>query len=834
MLLFSNPFAGVVESATELPKPRGSNMSESRPARRVVRFGVYQCDLSARELHKNGIKIRIADQPFRILAMLLERPGELVTRQELKERLWPDSSFGDFNDGLNTAINKLRVALDDEAENPRFVETLPRRGYRFVGGVVGQDAIGAAKVENVSTRSASEDSGAQAAIAAANAPSYRGREAAAVSAMSGGRRNVRASGWILSMAAVIALGGTTAWFFYGRSALSFNSRDSVLVADFNNQTGDTRFDRALKDAFVVELEQSRRANIFPEARIDSVLEMMGQPPNQQITPAVGREICRREGVRGLITAGITRTGINYELTAELIDPRTGEAVRSYAERSYGEDHILDALDRIAANMRRDLGESLYQIHEADRPLPEVTTGSLVALKQYSDAITLWHQGHYAQSVTLLRNAVENDPNFAMAHAALGLAYFSYIYNDPERGNQEYEKALSLSSHTTDRERMIIQTHYADDLGHVGDADALYRSYLTRYPDDSSMLLDHARLLRMHGRAGEAIAQYQQILRIAPDDAKTYIEMAVAYRTLNKLQESLDAYSQAFKIDPHQIYNGDVGREYGAALIEHGDEQGAVEVFADQAANAETREAGIRSLALLDMYEGRYFEAEKRFKQSLVLLDSKAYLSAARVQLWLAIVADGEDDKRAEAQHLGLAAQNLKRIGPKAIFGAWVGQAYARAGFLDQAGKMESAITPLTDKESADQLGYLHLLQGEIAVAGKHYDRGIELLTLSNKENPTPLSSEALAHAYQQAGKTNEAISAYERFISGQSSLLWEPQQRWLAAHDTLAADYLARGNPGDREKAKQIMVRFMDLWKAADPNLPLLKEARAEYAKTQT
>ncbi len=122
----------------------------------------------------------------------------------------------------------------------------------------------------------------------------------------------------------------------------------------------------------------------------------------------------------------------------------------------------------------------------------------------------------------------------MAHAALGLDYFSYLVNAPVQGKQEYEKALALSSRTTDRERMIIETHYADDLGHIGDADALYRSYLSRYPDDWDMRSDYALLLRRHGRAAEAIAQYKEILRVAPDDAKTYIEMATAYRTLGQI------------------------------------------------------------------------------------------------------------------------------------------------------------------------------------------------------------------------------------------------------------------------------------------------------------
>src|SRR5208337_3493668 len=154
-----------------------------------------------------------------------------------------------------------------------------------------------------------------------------------------------------------------------------------------------------------------------------------------------------------------------------------------------------ALDVIAADIRRDLGESLYQIHRADRPLPEVTTSSLTALKQYADSTALWHQGKFEDAVTLMRAAVQSDPDFAMAHAALGNDYFSFVTNAPVEGKQEYEKALALSSRTTDRERLLIKVNYADDLEHVSDADALYRTYLSRYPDDWTLLSNYARLLQ---------------------------------------------------------------------------------------------------------------------------------------------------------------------------------------------------------------------------------------------------------------------------------------------------------------------------------------------------
>ena len=643
------------------------------------------------------------------------------------------------------------------------------------------------------------------------------------------RRN-RTRKWLLASAAVLAiLGGVGFWLAYGRAAFSFNSRDSVLVTDFENQTGDPRFDEALRTAFTVSLEQSRQANVFPQVRLASVLRRMGKSSAERITPDVGREICQRENIRGLITGSITRTGQEYELSAELIDPQTGATVGSYMERSYGEDHILDALDVIAADVRRDLGESLYQIHRADRPLPEVTTSSLAALKQYADGTALWHQGKFEDALTLLRAAVQTDPNFAMAHAALGVAYFSYINNAPVQGKEEYEEALALSSRTTERERMIIQTHYADDLGHIADTDALYRSYLRRYPDDWAMLSDYALLLRKHGRAPEAIAQYKEILRVAPDDAKTYIEMATAYRTLNDVPQALQSYAQAFQLDPQWLVAGDTSREYGFLLVENGEDQKAEQIFTGMLENPETRESGLRSLALLDTYHGRFASARKRFDECLTILQNQqAPLSKARVHLWLAIVADGQGDLPAEQRELANAFDNFEALGPKVIFGAWLGRQYVRSGALDKAERMESLIAPLADTKSAEQMGYLRLLQGEIALAQGQTDKAIELFTLSNAEYSTAFSVEALASAYQQSGKTDDAIIWYEKFVTqDRTPIAWEPQQPWLADHCALAADYLAKG---DREKAKRTLTQLLNLWKYADPSLLLLKQAKLQYA----
>ena len=772
-------------------------------------FGPFEVDPDAVELRRAGVRIRIQKQPLQLLTVLLEHPGQVVTRQELQRRLWPSDTFVDFEDGLNTAVKKLREALGDEKEHPQFIETVPRYCYRFIS-----------EVEVVN---GAHGNGHQ-ATAIGPAAEYTG----APQVFSKPRS--RPWLWILLGVALSIAVGLVLWLTYGRPAFSFASHDSVLVSDFENETGEPQLDDALRTAFIVSLEQSRHFNVFPRARLASVLQLMGKPTDARITPALAREICQRENIRGLIAGSLARTGNEYALSAELIDPQSGVTVRSYSERIHGEDRILEALDRISARARVDLGESLYQIHQANRPLPEVTTSSLAALKDFAEAGSLWHEGKYADAMALLHAAVDADPNFAMAHAALGGAYFSFVRNNQPAGKREYDMALALSGRTTEREHLLIQANYADDLNHVDAADSLFRLYLERYPGDWEVLSNYAHLLRTNGKGLEAIAQYKEILRIAPDDATTLVQMATAYHTMGKLPEALSAYSESFKLHPQLLVTGNINREYGFTLVENGEDEKATQVFSALLADPKTRENGLRSLALLDLYHGRYEIARSRFQDALLLVANEP-LSTARVHLWLGIVAEGQDDKREELRQLDAAAAQIKNLGPKVVFGAFVGLEYARANATTQAEAIEKIIAPLADAKNNEQTAYLHLLQGEIALAHGRPAEAIDLLTLADHDNSTPFSLEALAHAYQQSGATDQAIFWYEKLTSGPTrSLSWEPQQRWVAAHYTLAEDYLARD---ERDKANQTLSKLLALWKDADPNLPLLKQAldlRAQIA----
>jgi eukaryotic-like serine/threonine-protein kinase len=347
-----------------------------------------------------------------------------------------------------------------------------------------------------------------------------------------------------------------------------------------------------------------------------------------------------------------------------------------------------------------------------------------------------------------------------------------------------------------------------------------------------MLFDYANLLRNNGRPQDAIEQYKQVLRIMPDFGHAYVGLATAYKVLGQYPDALKAYSKAFELEPQWLTAGNVNREYGFALVANGEDKKAEQLFSGLLEKPETRENGLRSLAFLDLYQGRYESALSRLKQSLEIVSTNhAPLSIARVQLLLAIVAEGKGDTKGQRENLDAALAGLKIIQLKVVFGAMLGDAYGRAGYTDQAQQIAAMIAPLADPGNSEQMGYLHLLEGDIAAETGQPDKAIELFTLSDKENATAFSIEAIPNAYQQAGNIEKAIAAYEKMLSSTDrSLGWEPQQRWLEARYTLASDYASRG---EKQKARETLETLLNLWKDADPNLPLLKQSKAELAKLQ-
>jgi eukaryotic-like serine/threonine-protein kinase len=780
------------------------------------RFGPFLLELRSGELTKSGRRIRLQEKPRSLLIAFAERPGEVITRAELHERLWPDDTFVDFEDGLNTAMRKLREALDDDSQSPRYIETVRGRGYRFL-----------VAVENIpegnGVRRPEEAEAGQIHLVPAGADPD-----ASIAAHQPGRNRrrilVAAAGAAFVLAVVAA--GLWYWFTRARPVPAFAGQTTLLVADFDNQTGNPRFDNALTTALNVSLQQSHRLAIYSSLQTASALRLMEHNETDRVTATVGGEICRRQGIHILVVPGITRTGSAYLVTAQLIDPDSGVVVRSYLERSNGEDRILSALDSISTNLRRDLGESRLQIYRSHQPLPQVTTASLEALKDYADGSQAFSGGHAADAVRLYRAAIEADPGFAMAHAALGYTLCSFYFNNPAKGEEEFQKALVLSSRVTGRELELIQTRYAESQGRTEDALRLYQIYLHEYPNDGAMEAAYARLLRMHSHFAEAIAADQQAIRLEPTDAGFHVDLAEAYAAVAHWSAAIGEFQKAVDLDSQVLATGNLTREYGFVLVRAGEDDEAEQLFTAALSTPARYADAERSLAFLDLYYGRYASARQHLMLALpVSLDK---YSVARIRYMLAVVAEGQGNRNERIAQLDRIAAGFDGLGQKVLYGALVGQAYARAGEVAKAKQMLDRIDPLLNAQNDEQVAFFHMLEAEIATAKGGAASAVHLMKPpgpSANNSAATLTCESLAYISQQAGNLPEAIRWYEQFLNygNDHAIGWEPQQRIFDAWFVLAEDYQKHG---ETARAKATLDNLLTRWKNADSNLPLLRRAR--------
>jgi DNA-binding winged helix-turn-helix (wHTH) protein len=387
----------------------GSPMDLSVPQKRVARFGLYEADLQECVLTKGGLRIKLQDQPFQVLALLLEHPGRVVTREEIRHKLWSANTFVEFDDGLNNAIKKLRVALSDAADNPRFIETVPRRGYRFVAPVDFPSSKLPAQAAVEEPGRTSLDTAEQITIAnhqpvVLEETHHRYR-------------------WLFAASSLGLLIAAGLYFvhLHRSSAARLSEKDTIVVADFANTTGDPVFDGTLKQALAVELGQSPYLNVASEFKVNDTLRQMGRSTEEPLTRDLAREVCLRMGSRAILAGSIASLGGRYIVGLEALGCASGDTLAQGEAESRSKDGVLKALDSVASQVRGKIGESLSSLEKYDFPV-DATTNSLEALKAYSLGLKTVREQGESDAIPFFRHAIQLDSGFALAYVSLGTVY----------------------------------------------------------------------------------------------------------------------------------------------------------------------------------------------------------------------------------------------------------------------------------------------------------------------------------------------------------------------------------------------------------------------------
>jgi DNA-binding winged helix-turn-helix (wHTH) protein/tetratricopeptide (TPR) repeat protein len=426
-----------------------------------VRFGDFKLDLHTRELCSNGNSSYLQEQPFHVLAALLDRPGQLVTRDELMKQLWPSDTFVDFDQSLNKAVNRLREALDDSADQPRFIETVPRRGYRFIGPVAHDNvATGVSPVQVVPISSRE---------------STREDDRPLVEKLRPWKILVPAA--LLLVAALVGGGLYWRWRHSKKPG-----KVTIVLADFVNKTSDPVFEDALRQALLVSLDQSPFLIVLSDDKVREQLAYMGRSATDRLTEPVTREVCQRAGSMVMLVGSISSLGTHYALGLNAVNCQTGESVSREEAEVESREKILQSLDHISTKTRETLGESLSSIQKYDVPLAQETTSSLEALRFYRLGDKAEDTQGSAAAIASYKQAIALDPNFSEAYLALAANYANF--GQVDLAAAYLRRAVELSNRVSAQEKLETSAfYYLLATRELDNAILTFQLWEKTYPDD---------------------------------------------------------------------------------------------------------------------------------------------------------------------------------------------------------------------------------------------------------------------------------------------------------------------------------------------------------------
>ncbi len=614
---------------------------------------------------------------------------------------------------------------------------------------------------------------------------------------------------------VLALAGLALW---SRRAQALTERDSILLADFVNTTGDAVFDGTLKQALAVKLQESPFLNVVPEQRIREALRFMNRSPDERITGPVGGEICQRENIKAMIAGEIAPLGSNYVITLNAVNCGTGDSLASHQVEAASKEEVLKSLGTAVKELRVDLGEALSSIEKFDAPVERATTSSLEALKAYSMGNEKRVTGDDLEALPFFRRAIELDPNFAMAYARLGTAYGNT--GDFRRSYEHHQKAFELRDRASQLEKLYITSHYYSSTGQLDKTIESYRLWAQTYPRDWT---PHNNLAIAYGRAGQpepALAAALEALRLQPNHNFPYSNTIACYMMLNRHAEAKTIARQAVdkKLDNVETHL----RLYAIAFFE-GDE-------------AEMQRQ-------LEWYKGKPYESALIHAQAV----SAAYRGQLRKARQLSSRAFEEVQTvlKVESLAAGVAAE---RAGIEALIGSnsearhWAnialklshGEDPSMANVLALAGDTAAAEKVVADLGKRYPLDtVLHEYDLPCARAAIHLRKNnpvaaVEVLRPTVRyERTRNISNFLRALAYLELKSGAEAAAEFQKTISKRGTT------ERISSIESYAQLGLARAfaMAGDIANSRKAYQDLFAIWKDADADLAPLLQAKAEYAR---
>ncbi len=650
----------------------------------------------------------------------------------------------------------------------------------------------------------------------------------AVPAGEAGSKPTRISvrGGAVAGATILVIGlAVSGWLFFSRKSHALTDKDTIVLSDFSNTTGDAVFDDTLKQGLSVQLEQSPFLDLLSERKVNQTLRLMGRQAGERLTPEVTHEVCQRTGSKAMLTGSIAGLGSQYVIGLKAVNCSTDDVLAEAQEQAAGKETVLKALDKAAVSLRGKLGESLGSVQKYATPVEEATTPSLEALKAYSlGRKTFFAKGNTA-ALPFLKRAVELDPNFAIAYRAMSAVYGNL--GEPGRQTENIRKAYQLRGKVSERERLYIEANYYwTGTGELEKAVPAYEMWRQTYPRDYPLYVHLGVIYASLGNQEKALEEARESVRLEPNAGTNYEALVADYLSLNRLDEAEAMLKQA---EERKLESeGLLALRYELAFLRGDEAQMA------QSASAATGKPGTEDVLLAaqadtEAWYGRLKDAREltgRAMTSAELNDAKETAAGYQAEAALREVESGDSAQaRADADAAVKLASNRDVHSMAAL-------ALARAGDTATAEKLAAELDKNFPLDTLVQKYRLPSIRAAVALQRKDPNRAVELLQgtsaieLGDTGNLVPVYLRGEAYLILHDG--NRAAAEFQKFVDHRGLIENFPLGA-LARLGLARADALQ----GDTAKTKAAYQDFLTLWKDADSDIPILKEAKAEYAKLQ-
>jgi eukaryotic-like serine/threonine-protein kinase len=819
-------------------------LAKSEKQRYFYEFGPFRIDRDRRQLLRQDQPVTLQRKTFDILFVLVENSGKVVSKDDLLKAVWPDAFVEESN--LTQHIFVLRKTLADGVEEKKYIVTVPGKGYRF------DEKVNVIAVGDVVLRADREVVEPRPELVQRETPKVTGDEESLIVA-----RHTRSRMLVEEQQAPLkALPGSSwPWMRYATGALCLlligaasvyllrhpkqrlSGQDTVVLADFGNRTGDPVFDDTLKTALDIAVAQSPFLNPLSGNKVRNTLRLMARPADTKVTPDIAREVCQRAGGKAYIDGSIVQLGAQYVLTLEALSCQSGDTMALEQATAPSKEKVLDALSGAATQLRSALGESLTTVRKFDAALPQITTPSLDALKAFAVGRKALYQMDPGSALPYFQRALELDPNFAMAYVEMGNAYFGMYQMG--RARESFAKAFTLRDHTSHLEELQIDSEY---YGYTtGDLDkALQAMQEDVEYKHNSVYLGLADVYARLGQYGDAAESARRLVTRDPDYSLAFIDLVsddLALHDFGGVRQTIQQ-AQSRGIDSYPVRK----LLYTFAFVQ-GDPAGIAEQQNWFACHPDFEHYGLALSADSEAYAGHLNRARA--------LTGQAAGSAARAHdnedaaMYRANRALQEAEYGNSAEARQSAAEALKLTAGNPAVAVQAALAFAATGETAQATSLAQELNQRFPLDTQIQLLAVPAIQAQLQLARHQPELALAALQpgLRIEYGATRFSTNTTSclyptfvrgQAYLAAGRGAQAAAEFRKIIdhSGIVGNCWTGVLARLGVARANTLESKAGGEDG-RVRAKAAYKDFLVLWKDADPDVPILRDAKAEYGRLQ-